>query len=161
MKLLPFEGRYLLESNPCPKCGGSGRYSASTPGLPPECWNCRGTGRKPTPRALELYYLISEALEAPVVATGRFEPEHLEMLLGRQLRVGMAVRPLNTREPVREIRRLTPLQLGSRRAEFADGSVLAISPTASFVRRLTSYEIETIQTFMSSLLGDGVVEATS
>jgi hypothetical protein len=144
---LDFEGRYVLETEPCPRCDASGVVSRTTARFSSSCWNCRGTGRRPTPRARELYYLICEALGRPIEATGRFEPKHLHMIYGRELLAGMRVKPL--RRPHLGMRTIAKVTWGADRSHlalaFEGGQYYAASSIESFARELTAPEIEAVQ----------------
>lgn len=167
MKLLAFEGRYVLESTDCPRCGGKELYDHPSPRSTPECWNCRGLGRKPSALALQLFYDICAMLGKPMTQAlreGRLEPKHLLTIWGKELVPGMKVAMVTSgaqRDWPEVIERIEDLPLEQRRLHFTDGSARVVSAYAYLHRELTPKEIDRVQAFMAQRVGKGVVEAGS
>lgn len=167
MKLLPFEGRYLLETSPCPRCDGSGLVSHAPAGQSNVCYNCRGWGRKASSAGLKLFYAICDLLGHPMsqaLREGRVEPKHLDTIFGRDVQVGMMVRVVAaaaSREWPEAVVQMESVGLESKRIHLADGSVKLISMFSTLDRVLTAEEVERVQVFMAQHVGKGAVEATS
>lgn len=167
MKLLSFERELLLDTVDCPRCSGSGQFSHAPAGQSSVCYNCRGWGRKATSDALQLFYAICDLLNAPmsqVLREGRVEPKHLDRVFGRDLIVGMKVRPLSsgpTREWPEVITEIENVGLDSKRLTFADKSRKLVSAFDLLDRELTTEEVDRVQAFMREHLGRGAVERSA
>lgn len=165
MKTLPFEGRFVLDTEACPRCAGSGQYAHPTPALPADCFNCRGLGRKPTSEALQLFYQVCELLGKPIAQRereGRLEPKHLETIWARDVRAGMCVR-MQAPGPARDwpvpVQAVEVLEASNLRIRFEDGTTKAIPEFTLLQRVLTDEEIANAQSFMAGRLGHGAVDA--
>lgn len=167
LQLLPFEGRYVLETTPCPRCGGTGNFAQGSRVLGSKCFNCRGLGRKPSLAALDLFYRICERIGAPLSLSareGRFEPKHLESIIAKEMRKGMSITPTRTNPLAnrgnwpRTITTVEILQLGQRRLHLDDGSVIGVSEHHVFKRDLTKAEVRREQRFLARYVGRGVID---
>lgn len=166
MKLLPFERRHVLETTPCPRCSGTGAFAHGSRQQGPDCWNCRGLGRKPSLAALDLFYQICDRVGAPLALTareGRFEPKHLQSVFGKELKPGMRITP-NRRYPSMvdgqwplTIEAIEELSL-ERKVCLSGGFLVLISDHHVFRREFTTKEIGSVQRFMARYVGRGVVD---
>lgn len=167
MKTLAFEGEFLLDTEPCPRCDGSGQFAHASRTMPPACHNCRGLGRKPTSEALQLFYRICEHLGRPFTAQtreGRLEPKHLRHIWARDVKPGMYVAEVKPRARAdwpRVVESIEELPLGHRRLHYIDGSVQVLSSFALLTRELTDAEVTRVQAFLSQYVGRGAVKAES
>jgi hypothetical protein len=81
---LPFERKYLLDGENCPRCNGTGLATRSSRNQTPECWSCRGLGRKLTREARDVFAAICMLMGKPVTeGASRIEPRHLDTISGR------------------------------------------------------------------------------
>jgi hypothetical protein len=160
MKRLPFERRYQLESIPCETCGGSGKYS-----LEHTCLNCRSMGRRITAPGRQLFYAICDLLGRPVTEReSRIQPDHLELIAGAQVRVGMKVGELLPgRIPKPPLRLVTAVEERnlSLVITFADGTAWPYSDLTLFTRELTEPELQRVDALMADHLGEGAVEGSA
>ena len=153
MNFLPFERTYQLESSPCVRCAGSGRYAASGR----QCYNCRGLGRSITAAGRALFSEICALLGKPVLTKeSRIQPKHLERILGRQLRVGMRVARVGPRPrtPVHTIVELVPIQHGARLV-FDDGTIAMAGELDTYDRELTDDELRAVAALMQARIDAG------
>lgn len=161
MKYLTFERRYALESTPCERCAGSGRFAHPQRDRARDCMNCRGLGRKITRAGRDLFKLIAEQLGRPVIMReSRIRPDHLDLVDGRQVGAGMRVAPIDPPRPravFRDVRRVQPLLLDQRRLDFTDGTRLSVSAYTSLLRELTRAELDRVDAILASHLGRGAL----
>ena len=90
----------------------------------------------------------------------RIQPAHLDMIIGRLVRAGMRVAPIDPPRPravFREVRRVQPLQLQQARLTFEDKTRLVVSAHAFLLRELTSSELDHVDALMSAYLDRGAV----
>ena len=167
MRLMPFERRFVLDTTDCPRCAGSGAYAHADRQRPRDCLNCRGLGRHPSHEALQVFYQVCELLGSPLSRTqreGRLEPRHLSALMGKQLMVGMRIQPTHLYGFAPSItwpRVVRSIERAEVRITVTldDGSVFVVLDHQVFRRELTEEEIERVQAFMSTHVGQGVVAA--
>lgn len=155
MKYLPFERSYALESSPCGRCAGSGRYGV---GLR-QCHNCRGLGRNITLAGRRLFYELAALLGKPVLTReSRIPVRHFDRILGQQLRPGMRVARIRytSVRTFQEIAEAVPFS-GGLRLTMTDGPVTVAGSLETFDRELTDAEIVTVTELMASRVGNGAV----
>ena len=153
MKYLPFERAYALESSPCDRCAGSGRYGAGVR----QCHNCRGLGRTITRAGRALFYELAELLGKPVLAReSRIPVRHFDRLLAKQLRPGMRVARIryNAFRDYRELRTVEPRET-TIRLTFDDGTVQAPGSLETYDRELTPAELDRAEELLASRVGAG------
>jgi hypothetical protein len=115
---------------------------------------------------LKLFYEICELLGKPFSheqREGRLEPKHLDTIWGRDVRVGMQVTQV-TSGPKRDwpeaVERIDDLPVNQRRIHFTDGTAIVISSFTLLTRQLSDEEIDRVQSFMASRVGDGAIESS-
>lgn len=160
MKRLHFERAYLLESSPCDRCHGTGRFSRVATNRPTVCYNCRGLGRKITRDGRQLFEAIAELLGKPVIEReSRIQPKHLESILGRDVQPGMRVAMVRYRHPLRDVASVSTPGVNDLRIEYTDGYVVHASGIAAFARELTAAELDRVEAMMAQHVGRGAVAA--
>lgn len=161
MKWLPFERRLRLESEPCVRCSGTGTTPRPAPNLPPMCWYCRGTGRKFTKAARDLYDEICGVVDAARFykrSDSRLDPRRIEHVLGEDVQEGMKVALPST--PPTVVDRVEPGPM-DRLIVLADGSRHRVGHLDLLKRELTEDETADIEIILAHNLGKGAVDSSS
>lgn len=156
MKRLSCERTFLLDSTPCAKCGGSGKATHASPRTTPECWDCRGVGRKFTREARELFYEICDLLGAPApTRESRIRPAHLDVISAGDVAVGMCIAVAGHAPSLVTGVERSPLE--QVRLRLLDGFAASLSPLELLKRKLTDDDLDCVDALMQHYIGKGAV----
>lgn len=160
-KTLPIERMFRFDSTACEDCYASGQYAVGA-----RCYSCNGLGRRFT---VEVRSIIREVMAMLQIGNealdshGRWWDSLAWTIGATAVAPGMQVRRIASQYDLGAfdtVTRIEELTLGSRRFYFEGGAVIVATSATSFERKLTPFELDRCDVFMSQFVRWGVTEAS-